>query len=84
MAKDYELAAQGKQAERILSDEIYRGAVEQVSLDLFEAWKSTSWHQILKREFIYRQYKAIGEVETRLRAVMENGKFAQQVINKET
>ncbi len=76
MSDERQEIAQGQHAARILEDEIYRGAVDKLSEDLFVAWTKTKWHQVLKREFIYRQYRTIGEVETRLRAIMETGQIA--------
>lgn len=73
--RDKEIA-QGEHASRILQDEVYQEAVASLEEDLFDAWKQTKWNQFLKREFIYRQYRVIGEVNQRLRGIMDKGKVS--------
>ncbi len=72
----------GKHIGRILEDAVYREAVNQLEKDLFESWKATSFDAHEKREFIYRQFKAVGEVELRLRVIHENGKVAEDNLKK--
>lgn len=82
---DQDLADQvrdGAQAERILNDRVYRGAVEQIEKELFAAWKSSRWDESEKREHLYLQMRALGETENRLRAVMGNGQVAKTMLQK--
>lgn len=72
----------GEQARRILEDELYVEAVTAVERDCFEAWKATKWNEQDKRESIYRQLKALGEVQTRLTATLEGGKIARSLLDK--
>lgn len=73
---------EGQQAARILNDEVFRGAVDQVSADLYAAWAESKWWEVLKREFIYRQFRSLDLLEKRLKISMDTGKVAQSAIDK--
>lgn len=72
----------GAQAERILGDRVYREAVEKIERDLFDAWKTSKWDDAEKREFLYRQMRALGETQNRLRVVMGDGQVAKSMLQK--
>ncbi len=72
----------GHRAKRILEDEIFVEAIANIEKECFDAWKLSSWKDADKRESIYRQMKALGEIQTRLRAVMEGGKVAKSLSEK--
>jgi hypothetical protein len=72
----------GENARRILEDDLFVEAVETIKQQCFEAWKATSWNETDKREAIHRQFKALGEIETRLRSIMEGGKVAKSMLEK--
>lgn len=82
MADYQEDINRGERARRILEDELFVEAVAQIERECFEAWKAASWKEADKREALYRQMKALGEVQTRLRAIMEGGKVARSLAEK--
>lgn len=77
-----EQARDGAQAERILGDRVYQEAVEKIERDLFDAWKTSRWDEAERREFLYRQMKALAETQNRLRIVMGDGQVAKSMLQK--
>ena len=83
MARDYqEEMERGEAARRVLDDPLFTEAFETIERECFEAWKGSGWKDADKREALYRQLKALGEVRTRLIAVMEGGKVARSLVEK--
>jgi hypothetical protein len=83
MTRDYqEEIYRGDQARRIVEDPLFAEAFAQIERECFEAWKSSGWKDLDKREALYRQLRALGEVRTWLTAVMEGGKVARSLAQK--
>ena len=83
MTRDYQDEMnRGEQARRIVEDPLFAEAFAQIERECFDAWKGSGWKDADKREALYRQLKALGEVRTRLTAVMEGGKVARSLAEK--
>jgi hypothetical protein len=83
MTRDYQDEMnRGEQARRIVEDPLFAEAFERIERECFEAWKGSGWKDGDRREALYRQLKALGEVRTRLVAVMEGGKVARSLTQK--
>lgn len=80
---DYETdILRGEQARRVMEDPLLVEAFETIERECFDAWKTSGWKDADKREALYRQMKALGEVKTRLLTVMEGGKVAKSLAEK--
>jgi hypothetical protein len=83
MKRDYQdEMSRGEAARRIIEDPLFDEAFQTIERECFEAWKGSGWKDADRREALYRQLKALGEVRTRLTAVMEGGKVARSLAQK--
>jgi hypothetical protein len=67
----------GLQAERLLSDEVFKGAVASVERKYLEQWRKSLPDEGLKREKAYLLLRSLGEVINEIRIVIDGGTVAQ-------
>lgn len=75
-------AQRGQQAERILADEIFTGAIAKVEQRYLDDWRTSHPEEVAKREKAYLMLRALGDVLKELRVVIAGGQVAAATMQR--
>ena len=78
-------AIRGEEAFRLLENEVLKSAFEAIKAEAVRQWDATPAKANEEREWIWRHYKVIANVENILRGYVESGRIGRmQLQEKET
>jgi len=72
----------GEQAERLMSDEVFKTAIAKVEQRYLDQWRNSSIEDGLKREKAYLLLRALGDVLKEIQIVIDGGQVASATIQR--
>ncbi len=80
---DRELVRRGREAERLLENQLLKDCFEELKGEFVDAWRNSKLGQSEEREVAYQMHTALVEVESRLTKYVGQGKVAAKLLEEQ-